>query len=64
MILLLLINMEFQNQVQAAVVYPDILFVPLVAFDKNLNRLGYGAGYYDRLIKIFKKKEKKLLQLV
>ena len=39
------------------IIYPDILFIPLVAFDKNLNRLGYGGGYYDRLIKkIFKKK--------
>ena len=40
------------------VVYPDILLVPLVAFDKKLNRLGYGAGYYDRLIKSLKKKKK------
>ena len=32
------------------VVNPDILLVPLVAFDRNLNRLGYGAGYYDRVI--------------
>ena len=31
-------------------VYPDILFVPLVAFDKELNRLGYGGGFYDRYI--------------
>ena len=31
-------------------VYPDILFVPLVAFDKKLNRLGYGGGFYDRYI--------------
>jgi 5-formyltetrahydrofolate cyclo-ligase len=39
------------------IVYPDILLIPLVAFDKNLNRLGYGGGYYDRLItKISKKK--------
>jgi len=38
-------------------IYPDILLIPLVAFDKNLNRLGYGGGYYDRLItKISKKK--------
>ena len=38
-------------------IYPDILLVPLVAFDKNLNRLGYGAGYYDRVIdKLSKKK--------
>ena len=33
------------------IVYPDVLLIPLVAFDKNLNRLGYGGGYYDRLIK-------------
>ena len=38
-------------------VYPDILLVPLVAFDNELNRLGYGGGYYDRLIeKISKEK--------
>ena len=39
-------------------VYPDILLVPLVAFDKNLNRLGYGGGYYDRLITKLSKKKK------
>jgi len=40
------------------IVYPDILLIPLVAFDKNLNRLGYGSGYYDRLIKKISKKKK------
>ena len=40
------------------IVYPDILLIPLVAFDKNLNRLGYGGGYYDRLIKILSQKKK------
>ena len=30
--------------------YPDILLVPLVAYDSSLNRLGYGGGYYDRYI--------------
>ena len=39
-------------------VCPDILLVPLVAFDKNRNRLGYGGGYYDRAIKTLKKKKK------
>ena len=39
-------------------VYPDILLVPLVAFDTNLNRLGYGGGYYDRLIGKLTKKKK------
>ena len=31
-------------------VYPDILIVPLVGFDKNKFRLGYGGGFYDRYI--------------
>jgi 5-formyltetrahydrofolate cyclo-ligase len=39
------------------IVYPDILLIPLVAFDKNLNRLGYGGGYYDRLIEKLSKKK-------
>ena len=40
------------------VVYPSILLVPLVAFDKRLNRIGYGGGFYDRYIKKIKKKKK------
>ncbi|MDA8537588.1 5-formyltetrahydrofolate cyclo-ligase [Candidatus Pelagibacter bacterium] len=39
-------------------VLPDILLIPLVAFDKKLNRLGYGSGYYDRLISKLSKKKK------
>jgi 5-formyltetrahydrofolate cyclo-ligase len=31
-------------------VSPDVLLVPLLAFDRNGNRLGYGAGYYDMTI--------------
>ena len=40
------------------IVNPNILLIPLVAFDKNLNRLGYGGGYYDRLITKLSKKKK------
>ena len=29
---------------------PDVLIVPLLAFDRELNRLGYGQGYYDMTI--------------
>ena len=38
--------------------YPNILLVPLVAFDKHFNRVGYGGGFYDRYIKKLKKKKK------
>ncbi len=41
-------------------VYPDILFIPLVAFDKELNRLGYGGGFYDRYIQKISKIKKVL----
>ena len=35
-------------------IYPDVLLVPLVAFNKNKFRLGYGGGYYDRYIQKIK----------
>ena len=43
------------------VILPDVIIVPLVAFDKKLNRIGYGKGYYDRSLKKLKKLKKKIL---
>ena len=40
--------------------YPDVLLVPLVAFDKNFNRIGYGGGFYDRYINKIRKRKKVL----
>ena len=40
------------------IVYPNILLVPMVAFDKNFNRIGYGGGFYDRYIKRISKIKK------
>jgi 5-formyltetrahydrofolate cyclo-ligase len=36
---------------------PDILIVPLLAFDRAGNRLGYGAGYYDMTITALREKK-------
>ncbi|MDP2160837.1 MAG: 5-formyltetrahydrofolate cyclo-ligase, partial [Flavobacterium sp.] len=28
----------------------DVVFVPLLAYDKNGHRVGYGKGFYDRFL--------------
>ena len=44
--------------VSEVIKFPNILMVPLVAFDKDRNRIGYGGGFYDRYIKKLKRKKK------
>ena len=39
---------------EAGEVAPDILLVPLLAFDRKGHRVGYGAGYYDMTIAKFR----------
>lgn len=34
----------------AAEVVPDVLLVPMLAFDSGCRRIGYGAGFYDRTL--------------
>ena len=47
--------------VKSKIIIPNIILVPLLAYDKNKNRIGYGKGYYDRYLRKFLKTQKKTL---
>ena len=38
---------------QNKTIVPNFMLVPLLAFDKNNNRLGYGKGFYDKFLNKF-----------
>ncbi len=40
----------FEPEESEANIIPDIIFVPLIAFDKNCSRIGVGGGFYDATI--------------
>ena len=44
-------------------IIPDLIMVPLVAFDNSLNRIGYGKGYYDRSLRKISKIKKNVISL-
>ena len=40
---------------------PDVMLLPILAFDRSKYRLGYGKGYYDRYLNKYLKKFKNIL---
>ncbi len=38
----------------------DLVIVPGVAFDEDLNRIGFGKGYYDRILYRLSSRAKKV----
>ena len=55
---LMINNYGIPEPISNKIVFPNIILVPLVAYDKNLNRVGYGGGFYDRYLKRIKKIKK------
>ena len=42
---------------------PDIILLPLLAFDKKNNRLGYGKGFYDSFLNKYLKFNKNIITI-
>ena len=40
--------------------FPDVICVPLLAFDSRCQRLGYGGGYYDRTLACLRRQGQKV----
>ena len=49
--------------IQSHYIVPDVMLVPLLSYDKNKNRLGYGKGFYDRYLKKYLNKNKNILTI-
>ncbi|MBT7850797.1 MAG: 5-formyltetrahydrofolate cyclo-ligase [Flavobacteriaceae bacterium] len=43
--------LEPENGIQISDEQIEVVFIPLVAFDKKGNRVGYGKGFYDGFLK-------------
>ncbi len=52
-----------EPEINGKKIIPDLILVPIVAFDKFKNRLGYGKGYYDRILKKYLLKNPKIITI-
>ena len=44
-------NKTFNPKMQKNITIPEIIFIPLVAFNEKCFRIGYGGGFYDKYLK-------------
>ena len=44
---------------KSEIIKPNVILVPLLAYDNNKNRLGYGKGFYDKCLNKLIKENKK-----
>mgnify|MGYP001188501005 CR=1 FL=1 len=49
--------------VESKEIIPSLVLLPLLAYDKNKNRIGYGKGFYDKFLNKFLKTRKKILTI-
>ena len=59
---ILLINKYgIPEPIKSKKIVPDVVLVPLLAFDKQKNRIGYGKGFYDKYFNKFLKINRNIL---
>tara|TARA_X000001036_G_C20575632_1_gene764508 strand:+ start:436 stop:990 length:555 start_codon:yes stop_codon:yes gene_type:complete len=44
-------------------IVPNVMLLPLLAYDNKNNRLGYGGGFYDRYLKKYLKRSNNILTI-
>ena len=44
-------------------IVPNVMLIPLLAYDNKNNRLGYGGGFYDRYLKKYLKMHNNILTI-
>ena len=49
--------------IKSKAVIPNVIIVPLLSFDNNKYRLGYGKGFYDRYLNRYLKKFKNIITI-
>jgi len=52
-----------EPSLQGKIIVPNYMLVPLLAFDIDNNRLGYGKGFYDRFLNKFLRTKKKIITI-